>query len=156
MLKTIMNKQRIFKVTALVFLLLLIVIGFYAYREYNRKNNSLTDIQPNFTTTATVLINEFTTNEKQSNTTYSGKVIQLSGTIKSIDKDDKGYFTIALGDASSMSSVRCSIDSTETTRAATLQTNALVNIKGICTGFNADEMGLGSDVILNRCVIIKP
>jgi hypothetical protein len=33
-----------------------------------------------------------------------------------------------------------------------LVSGSKVTVKGVCTGFNADEL-LGSDVILNRCSI---
>jgi hypothetical protein len=147
------NKKNL-KMSALIVLVLIAGAGFYAYKEYNRTNNILTNARPDFTKTPEELINEFTSNEKEANTKYLDKIILLSGNIKSIDKDEKGYYTIALGDTASMSSVRCSIDSTYTAQASTLPSTGTIHIKGICTGFNADEMGVGSDVILNRCVII--
>lgn len=30
-----------------------------------------------------------------------------------------------------------------------------VELRGECTGFNPDDLGLGADVVLNRSVIIK-
>jgi hypothetical protein len=99
------------------------------------------------------IISQFSNNEKNATTAYAGKAILISGKIKAIDKDDKGFYTIALGEDSSMSAVRCSIDSAESASAALQQKGVYVKIKGICTGYVADELGLGSDVILNRCVI---
>jgi hypothetical protein len=57
-----------------------------------------------------------------------------------------------LGEAGSMSSVRCSIDSTHSEEAAKVQKGQSLSVKGICSGFMSDEM-LGSDVQLDRCVI---
>jgi len=54
-----------------------------------------------------------------------------------------------------MSSVRCSIDSLFTSEASKHNIAESIKLKGICTGFNSDEMGLGSDIIMNRCVILK-
>jgi len=54
-----------------------------------------------------------------------------------------------------MNSVRCSIDSNFTSQAAGITAGSPIIIKGICTGYNADELGLGADIILNRCVAIK-
>ena len=53
-----------------------------------------------------------------------------------------------------MSSVRFSMDSLHNEKAATLVKGQTAVLKGICTGYNADEM-LGSDLILNRAVIDK-
>ena len=57
-----------------------------------------------------------------------------------------------LGDTASMSSVRCSIDSVHSSEATKVQQGSIIAVKGICSGFNADEM-LGSDVILVRSVV---
>jgi tRNA_anti-like len=141
-----------------IFLLLGVVIAvaaLYGYKEYNRKNKNLHDVEAAFTLKPDEIISQFSNDEKKANTAYTGKTILITGTVKTVDKDDKGFYTVVLGDAVSVSSVRCSIDSTESSGAAVLQPNSPVKIKGICTGYNADEsgLGLGSDVILNRCVI---
>lgn len=148
-----MKKRTNLKRTLLVALAIGTVAALYAYKEFNRKNKSLHDVTAVADLQPAALIAQFSADEKKANAAYLGKAVQVTGTIKTIDKDDRGFYTIALGDNSSMSSVRCSVDSVESSKAAALLTNATVKIKGICTGYNADEMGLGSDVILNRCVI---
>lgn len=139
------------------FFLIVVVIataaGLYGYREFNRKNKNLHDVGAVAHLTSTDIITQFANDEKKAMAAYSGKAIAVSGIAKAIDKDEKGFYTIVLSDNKSMSSVRCSIDSTESSQAALIQSNSPVNIKGMCTGYNADEMGLGADVILNRCVI---
>ena len=75
----------------------------------------------------------------------------MNGIIKGIEKEGNEA-TIILGDTSSMSSVRCSMDTTNTANIASHKEGQLIKITGACTGFNKDEL-LGSDVILNRCVI---
>jgi hypothetical protein len=101
------------------------------------------------------LISDFTKDQNESNKKYLGKVLELSGNIKKIDTDANGYHTIVLGNAENMNSVRCSIDSSFNKEAHSLAVGASVVIKGICTGFNSDDLGLGSDVILNRSIAIK-
>jgi hypothetical protein len=66
-----------------------------------------------------------------------------------------GDYSLAIGDSSSMAAVRCSVGSNHRTDAALLWENTSVTVRGACTGFNKDELGLGAEVILNRCVIIK-
>ncbi|MBD0377834.1 MAG: hypothetical protein ICV51_19680, partial [Flavisolibacter sp.] len=60
-----------------------------------------------------------------------------------------------LGNAGSQSSVRCSMDTAFVTKLSTITAGSTITVKGACTGFNADEtgLGLGSDVVLNRCVL---
>jgi len=148
-MKKRINLKRIFWVV----LVIATAAGFYAYREFNRKNKNLHDVEAVVHLKSADIITQFSNDEKKAMTAYSGKAIAISGTVKTIDKDEKGFYTIVLGNNESMSSVRCSIDSTESLQAATIQSNSTVSIKGMCTGYNADEMGLGADVILNRCVI---
>jgi hypothetical protein len=38
-------------------------------------------------------------------------------------------------------------------QAASLKTGSNVSIKGAITGFMKDDLGIGSDVVLNRCVV---
>lgn len=62
--------------------------------------------------------------------------------VKEVIKDDKGFYTVVLGDTASMSSVRCAFDSVHNSEAAG-NSGRVIALKGICSGFNADEM-LGS------------
>jgi PBP1b-binding outer membrane lipoprotein LpoB len=150
-----MNKNKMIKNVMLVILFLGALTVFYGYKEFNRKNESLISSTADFKLKSKDIIDSFSSDEKSSNLKFGGKVIQLFGYIKDIVKDDKGFYTIIIGDQSSLSSVRCSIDSSYSTEAEHLKVNTLAVVKGICTGYNADEMGLGSDVILNRCVVVK-
>ena len=149
-----MKRKKIIWTVVFILLVLIAGGGYYAYTEYNRKNKDLKHEKAAFSLAANDLIAEFAANEKASNSKYLGKVVEVSGTIKDIVKDEKGYYTIVLGDTSSMSSVRCSMDSAHNADAGLVSTGNPVSMKGICTGYMADEL-LGSDVILNRAVLKK-
>ncbi len=149
-----MKKKKIIPVI-LVILVIGIAGGFYGYKEFNRKNESLSDATPALNIKSTELINEFAADEKAANTKYLGKVVQVSGIIKKIDKDEKGFYTVVLGDTSSMSSVRCSVDSLFTKDITSMKPYSSIFMKGICTGYMPDDLGIGADVILNRCVPVK-
>ncbi|MBL7745091.1 MAG: hypothetical protein JNN00_16575 [Chitinophagaceae bacterium] len=129
-------------------------IGGYIYKEYNRTHEDTADIKPDYSVAATDLITEFESNEAGSNKKYWDKVLEASGTVKDIAKDERGFYSVILGDTTSMSSVRCSMDSLHNKEASSLQKGNTVTMKGICTGFNADEL-LGSDVILVRCLVVS-
>jgi hypothetical protein len=126
------------------------------YKEFNRTNADLTKVNADYRVEDLSFLNEFVKNDTLTGRKYNGKVIEVTGNVKSIEKDEMGYSTILLGDASSLSAVRCSMDSVHQSDAASLANGTSVTIRGICTGYNADELGLGADVILNRCVIVKP
>jgi len=149
-----MKRKKIIIWTVLILLLAGAAGGYYAYSEYNRKHKDTADLKPDFTASATSLLEEYQKDEKSANTRYLGKVLKVDGLVKELIKDDKGLYTIVLGDTASMSSVRLSMDSIHNEQAAGLVKGSAAVVKGICTGYNADEM-LGSDLMLNRAVLDK-
>jgi hypothetical protein len=141
-----------------IWLIVFIVVAgavIYGYREYNRTNKDMKDARPDHSLPAYNLVDDFESNEAEATKKYNGKVVEVNGPVKSVEKDEKGYYTVILGDTSSMSSVRCSMDTVHQDHAARLANGSSVIVRGTCTGFNKDDLGLGSDVILNRCVIIS-
>lgn len=142
------------KIIIIAVLVALVGGGWYGYSEYTRGVKDLSYVEADVQINHDQLIQAFTSNEQQANSLYLDKIISVKGKLKNMEKDESGHYTLILGEEGSMSSVRCSMDSTHQQAADELQINAEVIIKGACTGFNADEL-LGSDVILNRCVIVK-
>jgi hypothetical protein len=128
--------------------------GWYVYREFNRKVKDLSKVRADLELSAGDLFSTFEKNEANGNTLYLDKIISVTGVIKAVEKDATGHFTVVLGESVSLSSVRCSMDSVHQQDVSTLVTGTRTTIKGACTGFNADEL-LGSDVIMNRCVVSK-
>ncbi|THU37195.1 hypothetical protein FAM09_19795 [Niastella caeni] len=144
-----MTKKRII-IGGIVVVILITAI--YAWYEYNRTVQDLSDVRADYSVNATALINEFVSNEDSANKKYLNRILSVKGMIKSVEAGQGG--TIVLGDTSDMSGVRCVLDSSANTTAGSLQRGAVVTVKGAITGFNKDETGLlGSDVQLNRCVI---
>jgi hypothetical protein len=130
--------------------------GFYAWKEFNRKNKDLSDVSAAHTVQATALIGEFAANDSTANAKYQGKIVAVEGVVKQVDKDDEGFYTVVLGDTTDMSAVRCAMDSTHVQDATSLKRGESVRVKGSLTGYKKDDTGLlGSDVELNRCVIEK-
>lgn len=148
------RRKKILLYVVLPLLVIASAVGIYIFKEYNRVHKDTAKLKPDYTLKAEDLVKEFETNEQASNKKYWDKVILVDGVVKQVEKDDKGFYSVVLGDTASMSSVRCSIDSLHGNEAATVQQGSTIAVKGICTGFNADEM-LGSDVILTRSVVNK-
>ena len=147
-----MKRKNILRYIVLPLLLIIAAAAIYIYKEYNRTHKDTATLKPDYLIVATDLLNEFESNQKASETKYWDKVIRVEGMVKEVIKDDKGFYTVVLGDTASMSSVRCSIDSVHNSEAAGVIRGRVIALKGICSGFNADEM-LGSDVILVRSVV---
>lgn len=147
-----MKKKKIIRYVLLSLIIVIAAAALYIYKEYNRTHKDTARLKADYTVSAASFVQEFEKNEKGSNEKYWDKVVEVEGMVKDLSKDDKGFLSVVLGDTSSMSSVRCSVDSSHTSEANLLKKGDKVTVKGICTGFNADEL-LGSDVILVRSVI---
>lgn len=135
-------------------LIIIVVAALYFYKEYNRTNKNTARLRPDYTVAASSIIKDFETDDSLAAKKYTDKIILVEGIVKEILKDDRGFYSAMLGDTTSMSSVKCSMDSTYNHEALKLQNGTYAKVKGVCAGFNADEL-LGSDVILVRCVIDK-
>ncbi len=147
-----MKRKNIIRYIVLPVILIISVAAIYIYNEYNRTHKDTLKLKSDYSITASAFLKEFETNEDGSNKKYWDKVIRVNGMIKEILQDDRGFYSIVLGDTLGMSSVRCSIDSSHNAAIKSLTKGNEVAIKGICTGYNADEL-LGSDIILVRSVI---
>jgi hypothetical protein len=149
-----MKKKTIIYTASLVFIAIL-AVGLYALKEYNRKSIDLKSTKSDYTLTAKELISEFSISDKTSNAKYLSKSVSISGYIKTIDTTNIGSFTLVLWDNNTNTSIRCSMDSTENNYANQLKLGNTATIKGIYTGFNSDDLGLGADIIFNKCILIK-
>ena len=147
-------KRKIILYAAVFLLIGVTATGYFAYHEYHRKQKDVLELDATFTLSSEAIIKEFSADEKRSNAKYLDKVIAVNGIIKSVDKDEQGGYTVVLKSGEPMSTVRCTMDSLHNQEAANQKAGTNVKIKGICTGFNSDEL-LGSDLILNRCSILK-
>ena len=143
------------KIILLLLLLAAAAVAWYGYKEYTRINKDLASAKADFVLAATDLIKEYESNDSVSAKKYNGKILEINGQVKAVEKDDKGYYTVVIGDNTSMSAIRCAIDSLHNDKATGLINKSSVSVRGACTGYNKDEMGLGSDIILNRCVLIN-
>src|SRR6185503_12276727 len=80
-------------------------------KEYNRKNADLANVKADIKISATDLVHEYEVNDSASNQRYLGKVVEVEGNIKKVETDDNDFYTVVLGDANALSSVRCAMDS---------------------------------------------
>ena len=131
-------------------LIILLASAWYGYHLYTGKVKSLTVVKSDVSVTAAELVQAFKTDSSGANRKYLGKIILLTGTIKTVEPESS---TIVFGNMDSDWSVRCSMDSAYVNLVATFKPGDSLQIKGNCTGFLEGDFGLGSDIILNRCVI---
>ncbi len=138
------------RILYILILAVLLAAALYAYQLYTGKVKSLTTLKAEVNISAPDLISAFEKDSALANKSYLGKVLEVSGTVKTVEQEPP---VIILGSGSSMSSIRCSMDTAFVKVISRLNPGTPVIIKGNCTGYNADELGIGSDVVLNRCVL---
>lgn len=149
----------------ILWLIVLVVIAsgaWYGYKEFTRTNKDLSKVKPDVKISATDLIKEFEFESDDSvslNKKYTDNIIEITGNIQAINKDEHGDYTIMLGDNNNSSSVQCEMDTTHQQDAAQLANGSSVIIRGHFVGFQKGEtildVPLGSTVSLNRSVIVK-
>jgi hypothetical protein len=110
----------------------------------------MVDVAAAYNQDAIALIREFESNEARANQKYLSQVLTVHGVIKAVDSTSG--WVISLGDPDTNTSVRCLMDSMFRAPSQVVKPGLTIDIKGYCTGFNADEL-LGSDVLLDRCVL---
>lgn len=135
-----------------ILLIGLLGAGWFGYGEYNRKPKDLLKAKADLSVTPADLLKEFSTTEKEASTKYIDKIVSVRGQVKAIEKSEQGFLTVVLAETGNMSTIRCSMDGNHLQEITGIEPGRIVDVKGVCTGFNTDEL-LGSDVLLNRCVI---
>ncbi len=145
--------------TILWILLVLVLAGVgYGLKEFYRTRPDSKSLEPKFTVEANSILKEFAGNEAQATQKYNGKdvILAVSGNLKEIKQDEKGYFTLLLGDTADLSSIQCSMDTVYVKDISTVKAGQNITIQGYFTGYNADVTGmLGADVQLNNCVLVS-
>lgn len=125
----------------------------YGYKQYQRTNQDLREVQADEVVEATTLIHEFTSNDKIADTKYRKRILAVRGIVKMIDTTNNGV-SVILGEASLASSIRISMD-TPCNEISTIHKGMPVTIKGILNGYSEDASGLlGNEVVFNRGVLI--
>ncbi len=148
-----MKRRYFFGIT----MLLLLIGGTYLYTEYTRKRVDTKSQPPSFKLQAGSWLEEFAANEQAAAKKYAGREIfvEVTGEVVEILPLDPGHYTILLGQQRNTSSVRCRMDSLYNQELAGVQPGQTLTIKGQFTGFKADELGIGADIEMNFCVLVK-
>ncbi|MFH0760877.1 MAG: hypothetical protein V2A67_05185 [Bacteroidota bacterium] len=98
---------------------------------------------------ATALYKEFEADEQAATDKFAGKILEVSGSVESIEKNEWGHVTIAFIDP--VFGVTCTIDSLQAMSqpevVTALKSGDLIIIKGRCDG-------MLTDVKLVKCVLV--
>jgi hypothetical protein len=129
--------NRTLKIVLIVILVGASIGAFVAYKMWNKPFDDVTDME-GMKVNADVLYKAFETNEQTANTTYVGKVVEVSGTVGDIETSDTiARVMITFPDAM-MGAVRVTLDSRHLADAKAVKTGDQATFKGFCNGFLMD------------------
>jgi len=136
------SKVKIALFVVFLFGILSLLIGLSLYFK---KHKDLSSTKPDFVITATVLQKEFEEDEKTASEKYINKILEVTGTILSVNQADSSNINLSLKTESDLSTVICTFVATD---PAKFRSGEDVTIRGECSGFLMD-------VLLNNCALIK-
>lgn len=139
--------RSLFKIKILLPLLLIIVVilVWIAYSMYHKPHADFTNMKPAHTITASQLYQEYDDNEEIANEKFLGKVIQVSGIVKSI-KRSEGTANVYLNTGSMLGDINCAF--MEIAEVKDLREGDSVSIRGLCSGKLMD-------ISLERCIVLN-
>ncbi|MCC7222547.1 MAG: hypothetical protein IT273_02400 [Chitinophagales bacterium] len=131
---------------------LVLVVGlgaaYYAWSEFNRTAADPADVKAQVSLDANALLTAYESNEESADAQYTGKSVEVKGTVRSVEKKEDGSVEIMLETASELSAVSCSCMGDNAKAAEVLQKGATVTVRGTCTGYL-------SDVVITPCAVVQ-
>ncbi len=142
---------KIKKITAVVLVLAIAgaVAGYYLWNKPHEDVEGATAIQ----TEAVALYKTFTEDSIAARAKYIQQVVQVSGIVSSISKNQQGQAVVLIKTGTEGAYINCSLEE----NAGTIKESAPITIKGICNGIGQGDADLGipGDIYLVSCVIEK-
>ena len=118
----------------------------------NKPHEDIDSATPAYTLATEEIWKQYTDDSKKADSLYTGKVIELTGSLSRVDKNDSLVSVIFVMAADSMfgdKTISCQMYPKHNDEAASLAKGTQVKIKGYCTGYN------DPDVKFNKCSIVK-
>ena len=136
-------------VTFCILILIGVCVAFYLWNKPHQDIAHAVAIK----TDAVTLYNVFITDSIAANKKYIQQVIEVSGTINSILKNQQNQTVTLFKTDTNGAFINCTLEQ----ESNTLQPGQFISIKGICTGIGQGDADLGimGDVYLVRCFINK-
>lgn len=128
--------------------LIIAVAAIVALYMYNKPHKDIAGSEADVRMDAAVLFDEYAADEKAANAKYLDKVISVSGTVSSVNREDAEEPGLNLNTNDMMGMVTCQFLPDHAYELDNIQEGDRVTVKGQCTG-------VLMDVVLIRCSIEK-
>ena len=129
--------NRTLKIVLIVILVGASIGAFVAYKMWNKPFDDVTEMD-GMKVNADVIYKAFETNEQNANTTYVGKVVEVSGTVGDIETSDTIARVMLTFPDAMMGAVRVTLDTRHLADAKAVKTGDQATFKGFCNGFLMD------------------
>ena len=137
--------------------IIVVVIGVIAaalvWKFYvNKPHEDIDSAAPAYSLTTADIWKQYTENLKTADSLYTGKVIEITGNLSRVDKNDSlvsVVFVMAADEMFGDKTIICQMYTKHNDEAAALAAGAQVKIKGFCTGYN------DPDIKFNKCSVVK-
>lgn len=134
------------KYLVLLFTTLIVGCAFLVYRWVNKPVVDMSEAVCKVKLSAVELFDAYSNNESYADSCYSGQVIEVFGTVKSVSKDGPNK-SLVFETNDMLFGIDCAIDSSSHVKLNSLGEGQKVTIRGECSG-------LLSDVVMVRCIIL--
>jgi hypothetical protein len=137
--------------------LILLAIGLVAaalvWKFYvNKPQDDIEKATPSYSLTTEGIWSQYNTERKIADSLYNNQVIEVTGNLSRIDKNDSLVSVIFVMAADSMfgdKTIACQMYKKHNDEAGALTVGAKVKIKGVCIGYD------DTDIKFNKCSIVK-
>ncbi len=150
-----MKRKYIFIASGIIIIVILIIgISFISSREFRerslnlvfRPQKGLVRTKPDYRFDADYFYTLYEGSEAKSDSLFIDKVIQVTGSVAEVIKENDGKVSVILRDDFSFAGVNCSMDERFLNENIDFKKGDIVTLKGVCAG-------MLMDVVLMRCVI---
>jgi hypothetical protein len=128
---------------SLSFISLFVLLFFLSSKEHTANTKAEIYI------TANELIDAYVSDEKKANSMYTNKLLEVSGTLKSITHLNNRN-TIILDNDGDSSGIICDLSDIESNKLTNLKKNQKIKVKGLCKGFLKDVVLLNCYIEINE------
>jgi hypothetical protein len=138
---------------AVILALIGVIAAALVWKFYiNKPHEDIDNAIPAYTMTTQEIWQKYNSDLKTADSLYTGKVIELTGNLSRIDKNDSLVSVIFVMAADSMfgdKTISCQMYKKHNNEVTSLATGTKVKIKGFCSGYN------DPDIKFSKCSIDK-
>ena len=125
--------------------LVAVIVGIYFYTLGQK---DLTNVNADYALTARELYADFDADEQAANEKYLDKIIEVTGTVSSVEMSADTMLNVMLRSDSDFGGVQCTFNNTKDPSDLDINKGDNVVIRGICSG-------MLMDVQLHNCVLVS-